>query len=96
MITKSDNRREERFALEVPVLLESGTGMTRDISQSGIYFVTDQLLQPNGIVRFSVKLDHVRAGKAVRFDCQGRILRIEPADGKFGVAASISELWCVH
>lgn len=91
-----ENRREERILLEMPVLLEGGTGLSRDISQSGIYFVTDQALTPGGAVKFSVKLDHIRTGKPIRLDCQGKVLRIEPAGEKFGVAASISELWCIH
>lgn len=91
-----ENRREERIMLEMPVLLEGGTGISRDISQSGIYFVTDQPLTQGGVVKFSVKLDHIRTGKPVRLDCQGKVLRLEPAGEKFGVAASISELWCIH
>lgn len=91
-----EKRREERFMVEMPVILEGGTGISRDISESGIYFVTDQPLIPGGLVKFSVRLNHIRPGKPVRFDCQGQVLRIDPADGKFGVAASISELWCVH
>lgn len=96
MTVIQENRREERFMLEMPVLLESGMGISRDISESGIYFVTDQPLIPGGVVKFSVKLDHIQTGKPVRLDCQGRVLRIEPAGEKFGVAASINELWCIH
>jgi hypothetical protein len=47
-------------------------------------------------VKFSVKLDHVRFGKPVRLDCQGQVLRVEAAEGKLGVAASISDFWCTH
>jgi hypothetical protein len=96
MISNQEKRREERFVLEVPVLLENGTGVSRDISGSGIYFVTDLPLDPGGTVKFSVKLSHIRPGKPVKLDCQGQVLRIEPVDGKFGVAATISEFWCVH
>lgn len=96
MTVTQENRREERFMLEMPVLLEGGIGISRDISESGIYFVTDQALTPGGVVKFSVKLDHIQAGKPVRLDCQGKVLRIEPAGEQFGVAASINELWCTH
>ena len=77
-------------------MLESGMGLSRDISGSGIYFVTDQSLTPGGTVKFSVKLDHIRPGKPVRLDCQGQVLRVEAAGAKLGVAASISEFWCIH
>jgi len=91
-----EKRHEERFMLEVPVMLENGMGMSRDISESGIYFMTDQQLAPGGVVKFSVKLNHIRPGKSIRLDCQGQVLRIEPAGEGFGVAAIINQLWCVH
>ena len=37
-----DNKRhQERFPLEVPVMLEGGVGTSRNMSESGIFFVTD-------------------------------------------------------
>ena len=96
MKTTPEKRREERFMMEVPVNLDSGMGVSRDISQSGIYFITDQHFQPGGDVRFSVKLDYARSGKPVRLDCQAQVLRVEPNDGSFGVAARINNFWCVH
>ena len=91
-----ENRREERFALEVPVNLEAGSGLSRDISGSGIYFVTDQPLSPGETVKFSVKLDYIRPGKPIQLDCRGQVLRVEATGEKIGVAASISEFWCLH
>jgi hypothetical protein len=91
-----NQRHEERFLLELPVMLEGGVGFSRDISGSGIYFVTDQPLTPGGFVQFSMKLDHVRPGKPVRLDCQGQVLRVEAAGAKLGVAASICGFWCIH
>ena len=77
-------------------MLEGSVGLSRDISGSGIYFVTDQPLAPGGSVQFSVKLNHVRPGKPVRLDCQGQVLRVEAAGAKLGVAASISGFCCSH
>jgi len=96
METHQNQRHEERFLLELPVMLEGGMGLSRDISGSGIYFVTDQPMTPGRFVQFSMKLNHVRPGKAVRLDCQGQVLRVEAAGAKLGVAASISGFWCSH
>ena len=96
METSQDKRHEERFPLEVTVMLENGGGISRDISQSGIYFLTDQLLAPGSVVKFSMTLDHIRPGKPIQLDCQGSVLRVEPAGEKLGVAASISHFWCLH
>lgn len=87
-----EKRHEERFMLEMPVLLESGSGMSRDISESGIYFTTTRQLVPGEGVKFSVRLDHLH----VRLDCVGQVLRIEAVDGIFGVAASIRQAWCIN
>ena len=38
-----EKRREERIQLETTVLLANGRGTSRDISNSGIYFLTEQV-----------------------------------------------------
>ena len=96
MFSDKDKRREDRIPIEVPVTLETGMGLSRDISRSGIYFLTRQLMVPGSLVRFSIRLDHIRAGKSLRLDCQGQVLRIEQTSQNYGVAASINEFWCVN
>ena len=91
-----EKRREERIRLEVPVMLANGVGMSRDISGSAIYFVTEQFLPPGSAVNFSVRLDHACPGKPLQLDCRGQVLRVEAAGEKFGIAASFSECWCVN
>ena len=96
MIAHSDKRREDRIPIEVQVTLEAGMGLTRDVSRSGIYFLTAQAIDPGSLVRFSIRLDHIRAGKPIQLDCQGQVLRIEKSSDQYGVAASINEFWCVN
>jgi hypothetical protein len=99
MASAHDKRREERIQLEIPVLLEKGHGTCRNMSNSGIYFVTDQPLSVGTEVRFSVNLAYAFPGRAMQLNCQGQVLRTETvADTgeRFGIAASISECWCMH
>jgi len=91
-----EKRREERIRLEVPVMLANGMGISRDISGSAIYFVTEQFLPSGSPVNFSVRLDHACPGKPLRLDCRGQVLRVEASGEKFGIAASFSECWCVN
>ena len=91
-----EKRREERIRLEVPVMLANGMGMSRDISDSAIYFVTEQFLPPGSSVNFSVRLDHACPGKPLQLDCRGQVLRVEEAGKQFGIAASLGECWCVN
>jgi len=93
---EKEKRGEERIRLEVPVLLANGTGVSRDISGSAIYFVTEHALSPGRTVTFSVHLDYACPGKPVQLDCRGQVLRVEAAGGKFGIAASLGECWYVH
>jgi len=89
-------RREERIQLEAPVILANGGGISRDMSNSGIYFLTEQNLTQSGALNFSVKLEYACPGKPVTLVCRGEVLRVESAGEKYGVAASIRECWCTH
>ena len=91
-----EKRREERIRLEVPVMLTNGMGMSRDISGSAIYFVTEQFLPPGSPVNFLVRLEHACPGNPLQLDCRGHVLRVEAAGEKYGIAASLSECWCVN
>jgi hypothetical protein len=83
-------RRCARVAADVRVLLADGCeGVTRDVSASGIYFVTDADLAEGGPIRFSVEFGS-EAGK-MYLECCGEVVRIERGGGKLGVAARITE-----
>ena len=83
-----ERRREKRIKIEAPVLLSNGMGMSRDISGSAIYFVTDQFLPPGCPINFYVRLDHDCLDKPVHLQCHGFVLRVEVTGEKFGIAAS--------
>lgn len=91
-----EKRREERFRLEVPVSLPNGTGISRDISGSAIYFITEDFLPLGSHINFSIRLDHACPGKALQLDCRGQVLRVEATGKRFGIAASLGECWCVN
>jgi hypothetical protein len=86
-------RSAQRVRVEVPVRLEQGSGITRDVSHSGVYFFTDQTFSPGMPVSFVLELDYVFPGEPVFLPCRGKVVRVEAAGEKTGVAASISEFW---
>ena len=94
MLMREEKRREERIPLKVPVQMNDSTGISRDISSSGIYFLTEQLLPPGDAVNFSVKLDFAYPHRQCLLTCRGEVLRVETTGHHFGVAASINECWC--
>jgi hypothetical protein len=86
-------RSAKRVRIEVPVRLEQGEGVTRDVSQSGIYFFTAQPFSAGMPVSFVLELDYVFPGEPVCLYCRGEVVRVEEAGQRTGVAASISEFW---
>jgi PilZ domain len=87
---KEPQRRDERYPADVTVMFEGGSGAVRNISASGIYFVTDAALREGQPVKFSVDFDHFPSGP-IAVSCIARIVRVEEQGAKRGVAAEISD-----
>lgn len=74
----------------LPVTLEDGsTGLTHNISASGIYFETDRKPSRDCPLSFSVEFQNGAGGLTLR--CRGEVVRIEQLDNRFGVAVRIQE-----
>ena len=82
-------RKEERFESTVPVQLERGLAVARNVSATGIYFVTDVTLEKGEPVKFTLEFKDSPGG-AIRVSCTAQVVRVERCDGKLGVGASIS------
>jgi hypothetical protein len=77
-------RRHRRFTLELPVsVIRHGTlrvvfrGQTKNISSSGVLFVTDRRPSPGVPIEYLVTLWQSSAG-AVSLRCMGKVLRSKP------------------
>lgn len=84
-----DKRREERVNASLPVDAGPATGVTRDVSASGMYFETDASYTVGSPVNIALSLD-TPWGK-VMFRCDGKIVRVESHDRKVGVAVQFIE-----
>src|SRR5208337_3300930 len=87
---RSDRRRAARFQIAIPVELEGGTGTTRDVSLSGVFFETEQSFAPGEEISLALLLERVSPGRPVRLECEGRIVRVTRFDGRIGVAVAFS------
>lgn len=85
-----ERRQAIRFPLALPVELERGRGITRDVSVSGVYFETDQSFSLGESIRLTLVLERVYPGRPVHLQCQGQIVRVERREGKVGVAVAIT------
>lgn len=88
-VSGADRRRAWRYPANLGVSLDSGQGVSRDVSASGIYFETDAALAPGQTISFSFKLDNIYPDVQLDLHCKGKIVRVEQRGGQLGVAATI-------
>jgi len=96
MIKHSEQRESIRHQIEVPINFGRGTGISRDISFSGIYFTTKELLEPGEPLRIAFELEYAIPGKSLQLDCQGHVVRVETLGKAYGIAAKIDEITYLH
>lgn len=85
-----EKRRSVRFCAEIPVLLPNGSGVTRDFSTDGAYFLTDQLKTPGEDIELFMLLDHTGGDNQVRLRCTGTVRRVEHLVNGTGVALAFT------
>ena len=83
-----DKRQEERMFVTRPVRLYLGTGVTRNISESGVFFETNADYSLGSKIIFAIALDGPQ-GEKLELVCRGEIVRVERREGKMCVAAKI-------
>lgn len=91
MIT--EKRRAIRLPMVLPVELEEGPGITRDVSLSGVFFETEQPFSSKEPINFALVFEGRFWSRPIRLKCKGEVVRVEPSDGKVGIAVTISSYW---
>lgn len=86
-----------RFPLSLPVMLSTGeedlSGVTRNVSASGVLFALDKDLRVGSDVRFSMTMPHAVLGapQDVLVHCKGRVVRCSSSNNQHLAAATIDE-----
>lgn len=83
-------RRNKRYPAELTLIFEGGSGAVRNVSASGIYFVTDAALREGQPVKFSLNFDHFPSGP-IAVNCTAKVVRVEEQGARNGVAVEISD-----
>jgi hypothetical protein len=83
----AEHRTEERVRAALRVSLGDTTGITRDVSASGLYFETDGWFAPGQPITLAVDID--TAGGKIALWCQGLVLRVDERGAQRGVAVRI-------
>jgi hypothetical protein len=93
-----ERRAARRFSMALPmkVRFSAGEGViekqgeTRDVSFRGLYFVIEAGLETGSSIEFVLTLpQQITLAGDVLIRCYARVLRVEPRDGRRGVAARI-------
>jgi hypothetical protein len=90
-----ERRRGWRYPLNLGVSLGRSTGLSRDVSASGVFFETDASVSPGQVITFSFTLNDVYPELRLALQCKGKIVRVEQHEGRLGVAATI-ESWSLE
>ncbi|HEY8034641.1 MAG TPA: PilZ domain-containing protein [Methylobacter sp.] len=69
-----ENRLAGRYPTFCNVDLDPGTGVTRNLSTTGVCFTTDKAIEPDLMLRCFIPMQ--KAGRnMVRLRCEGRVVR---------------------
>ncbi len=93
-----ERRAARRFLMMLPVKVrfEADTGVselqgeTRDVSFRGLYFLMEAAVDTGSSIEFVLTLpQQITLAGDVHIRCYARVLRVEPQDGRRGIAARI-------
>lgn len=85
----AERRRSKRVNVALPVILENATGVTRDVSASGVFFWKSSVFAYGESIRFSIER---RSDSGTMMQkCEGVVVRTEPRGDDVGVAVSITK-----
>jgi PilZ domain len=93
-----ERRAARRFSMNLPVKVRfsAGDGVTerqgetRDVSFRGLYFMIEASLETGSSIEFVLTLpQQITLAGDVNIRCYAHVLRVEPRNGRRGVAARI-------
>jgi len=84
-----EKRTQQRIQIALPVFLKNATGVTRDVSATGVFFWTAIAYMTGDFIRFEVELRRP-VGK-MRLKCLGDVVRTEERESTIGVAVRITQ-----
>jgi hypothetical protein len=84
-------RRDTRFDSDLRIKLDQGDGVMRNVSASGVYFVTDMDLKPGEALKFTLEFSGLQIG-VVSARCEARVVRVEPRGALKGIGAAFESI----
>jgi hypothetical protein len=85
--TFGKEHRSKRYRTELPTNVNGVTGVTHNVSTTGLYILQDQQCETGSRIDFVVDLD-TQGGK-LKLCCEGEVVRVDKLDGRFGIGIKI-------
>ena len=82
-----ERRSAPRHRMSVPVTFPGGTGLTRDVSSSGVYFLSESSFEEGQPVSLTLTLEHSSPKGPVDVTYQGVVTRTEVHGARTGAQA---------
>jgi hypothetical protein len=97
MTQSIERRASRRFTMTLPLTVRTSgddsterQGQTRDVSFRGLYFLIDANYDPGSSIEFILTLPReITMAGDVHIRCYAEIVRVEPHNGRKGIAARI-------
>jgi hypothetical protein len=89
MVVDREKRKGERVCTALPVAVGGTTGVTRDVSATGVFFEMDILCAVGSLVRFTVEV--ATPARKLILNCEGDVVRTEAHDTRMGLAVRITD-----
>jgi len=82
-----ERRAAERFGAVMPVSVDGAAASTRDLSASGLSFLSERPCQPGA--RVQVVIEYLLDGHRYPLHCEAEVVRSEATEGGFKVGARL-------
>lgn len=84
-------RKDERFESDLTIRIDQGQCVIRNVSASGVFFVTEADLKPGEALKFTLQFTGEQIG-VVSARCEARVVRVESQGTKKGVGATFESI----
>ena len=84
---RGERREAERFGAAMPVSVDGEQATTRDLSASGLSFLSEHAYQAGA--RVKVVIEYLLDGHQYPLRCEAEVVRSDPAEGGFRVGARL-------
>jgi hypothetical protein len=78
---RGERREAERFEAAMPVRVDGEAATTRDLSASGLSFLSERAYDPGA--RIEVVIEYLLDGQQYPLRCEAEVVRSVPAPGGF-------------